>query len=29
MRQDSTVALRADYEARLVALYEKIGHLST
>jgi transposase len=28
-RQDSTVALRADYEARLAALYEEIGRLST
>jgi putative transposase len=28
-RQDSTVALKADYEARLAALYEEIGRLST
>jgi transposase len=28
-RQDSTVALQADYEARLAALYEEIGRLST
>jgi putative transposase len=28
-RQDSTVALRAEYEARLAALYEEIGRLST
>jgi len=27
--QDSTVALRADYEARLAALYEVIGRVST
>jgi hypothetical protein len=29
MRQDSTVALKADSEARLVELYEEIGRLST
>jgi putative transposase len=29
MRQDCTVALKADYEARLGALYEEIGRLST
>ncbi len=29
MRQDSTVALKAEYEARLATLYEEIGHLST
>jgi putative transposase len=28
-RQDSTVALKADYEGRLAALYEEIGRLST
>ena len=28
-RQDSTLALKADYEARLAALYEEIGRLST
>src|SRR5258707_2537766 len=28
-RQDSTVALQADYEARLAALYEEIGRLTT
>jgi transposase len=28
-RQDSTAALKADYEARLAALYEEIGRLST
>ena len=28
-RQDSTVALKAEYEARLAALYEEIGRLST
>jgi transposase-like protein len=28
-RQDSAVAFRADYEARLAALYEEIGRLST
>ncbi len=28
-RQDRTVALTADYEARLAALYEEIGRLST
>ena len=28
-RQDSSVALRADYETRLAALYEEIGRLST
>ena len=28
-RQDSAVALKADYEARLAALYEEIGRLST
>ena len=28
-RQESTLALRADYEARLAALYEEIGRLST
>lgn len=28
-RQDSTVALNADYEARLATLYEEIGCLST
>jgi putative transposase len=28
-RQDSTTALRTDYEARLTALYEEIGRLST
>lgn len=28
-RQDTTVALRADYEARLAALYEQIERLST
>jgi len=28
-KQDSTVALTADYEARLAALYEEIGRLST
>ena len=28
-RQDSTMALRADYETRLAALYEEIGRLST
>jgi hypothetical protein len=28
-RQASTVALKADYEARLAVLYAKIGHLST
>jgi transposase len=28
-RHDSTVALRADYEARLATLYEEIGRLST
>ena len=28
-RQDSTLALKADYEARLAALYEDIGRLST
>jgi transposase len=27
--QDSTVALKADYEARLATLYEEIGRLST
>ena len=27
--QDSIVALKADYEARLAALYEEIGRLST
>lgn len=29
LRQDSTVALKADYEERLAALYEEIGRLST
>lgn len=29
MRQDSTVALKTDYEGRLAALYEEIGRLST
>jgi transposase-like protein len=29
MRQDSTTALKVDYEARLAALYEEIGRLST
>lgn len=29
MRQDSTVALKTGYEARLAALYEEIGRLST
>jgi putative transposase len=28
-RQDNTIALKADYEARLAALYEEIGRLST
>jgi transposase len=28
-RQDSTLALKADYEACLAALYEEIGRLST
>jgi transposase len=28
-RQDSTIVLRATYEARLAALYEEIGRLST
>jgi transposase-like protein len=28
-RQDSTAALKADYEARLAALYEEIGRLTT
>jgi transposase len=28
-RQESTVALKAEYEARLAALYEEIGRLST
>lgn len=28
-RQDSTVALKADYEARLAALNEEIGRLTT
>ena len=28
-RQDSTTALKADYEARLATLYEEIGRLST
>jgi len=28
-RQDSTGTLKADYEARLAALYEEIGRLST
>ena len=28
-RQDSAAALKADYEARLAALYEEIGRLST
>lgn len=28
-RQDSTVALKADYEAHLAALYEEIGRLTT
>jgi transposase-like protein len=28
-RQDSTAALKADYEQRLAALYEEIGRLST
>jgi transposase-like protein len=28
-RQDSAVALKADYEERLAALYEEIGRLST
>ena len=28
-RQESTVALKADYEGRLAALYEEIGRLST
>jgi transposase len=28
-RQESTLALKADYEARLAALYEEIGRLST
>src|SRR5215470_14640183 len=28
-RQNSTVALKAEYEARLAALYEEIGRLST
>jgi transposase len=27
-RQDSIVVLKADYEARLAALYEEIGRLS-
>jgi len=27
--QDSSAALKADYEARLAALYEEIGRLST
>lgn len=29
MRQDSAVALKADYEARLAVLYEEIGRLTT
>jgi putative transposase len=28
-RQDSTTALKADYEARLAALYEELGRVST
>jgi transposase-like protein len=28
-RQDSTLGLKADYEARLAALYEEIGRLTT
>jgi len=28
-KQDSTAALTADYEARLAALYEEIGRLTT
>jgi transposase len=28
-RQDSTLALRTDYEARLATLYEEIGRLTT
>jgi transposase len=28
-RQDSTSVLKADYEARLAALYEEIGRLAT
>jgi transposase-like protein len=29
VRQDSTAAIKAEYEARLATLYEEIGRLST